>query len=189
MTRAPISCSMLSSLSRSPSSILSTGMPVQRLTTPAISCAVTSSRSIALPAAASATSSCFSKPGIVPYCSSPALARSPERCACSNSMRAPSSRSLIFASAEILSFSACQRCVSSSDCCSRLASSPSRLAKRSFDAASLSLPSASRSIFSWMMRRSSVSISSGFDSTSIRKRDAASSMRSMALSGRNRSEI
>ena len=189
MTRAPISCSILSSLSRSPSSILSTGMPVQRLTTLAMSCAVTSSRNMALPAAPSASSSCFSKPGMVPYCSSPALARSPERWACSSSIRAPSSSSLILASAEILSFSACQRWVSSSDCCSKLANSLSKLAKRSLDAVSLSLPSASRSIFNWMIRRSSVSISSGFDSTSIRNRDAASSIRSMALSGRKRSEI
>jgi hypothetical protein len=38
----------------------------------------------------------------------------------------------------------------------------------------------SRSIFSWMIRRSISSIASGFQSASIRSRLAASSMRSMA---------
>ena len=47
--------------------------------------------------------------------------------------------------------------------------------------------SASRSILSWMMRRSRFSISSGLDSTSMRIRLAASSIRSIALSGRKRS--
>ena len=50
-------------------------------------------------------------------------------------MRVASSCSLIFASALILSFSACQRWVSSDDCCSRLASSSSSFFSRSFDAA------------------------------------------------------
>jgi hypothetical protein len=55
------------------------------------------------------------------------------------------------------------------------------------EAASVSFLSASRSIFSWVMRRSSSSISSGFESISIRIRLAASSIRSIALSGRWRS--
>ena len=55
------------------------------------------------------------------------------------------------------------------------------------EAASLSFFSASRSIFSWMIRRSRFSISSGLDSTSMRIRLAASSIRSIALSGRKRS--
>ena len=53
--------------------------------------------------------------------------------------------------------------VSSADCCSRLASSPSSVPRRSFDAESLSFLSASRSILSCMMRRSRFSISSGLD--------------------------
>jgi hypothetical protein len=47
--------------------------------------------------------------------------------------------------------------------------------------------SASRSIFSWIMRRSSRSMDSGLESISMRMRDAASSIRSMALSGSWRS--
>ena len=58
---------------------------------------------------------------------------------------------------------------------------------RSFDAASLSFFSASCSIFSWMIARSISSSSSGFESTCMRRRDAASSTRSIALSGRKRS--
>src|SRR3546814_6866623 len=69
----------------------------------------------------------------------------------------------------------------SSDVCSsdlsRLASSDWSEASRSFDAVSVSLPSADSSIFIWMMRRSRLSISSGFDSTSMRMRLAASSIR------------
>jgi hypothetical protein len=58
---------------------------------------------------------------------------------------------------------------------------------RSREAGSLSFFSASRSILSWTMRRSSSSIASGFESTSMRNREAASSIRSIALSGRKRS--
>ena len=54
------------------------------------------------------------------------------------------------------------------------------------DAASVSLASATRSISSWRMRRSTTSISVGSESISMRRRDAASSTRSMALSGRKR---
>ena len=54
-------------------------------------------------------------------------------------------------------------------------------------ASSVSLRSASRSISSWMRRRSSSSSSIGIESISIRSRLAASSTRSIALSGRKRS--
>ena len=60
------------------------------------------------------------------HCAAPARVRA----------AAASSCSLILASPAILSFSACQRWVSSADCCSRLASSSSSLARRSFDASS-----------------------------------------------------
>ena len=60
---------------------------------------------------------------------------------------------------------------------------------RSCEALSDSLRSASRSISSCMMRRSTSSSSAGIESISMRSRDAASSMRSMALSGRNRSAM
>ena len=46
--------------------------------------------------------------------------------------------------------------------------------------------SATFSISSWRMRRSTTSISVGIESISMRSLDADSSTRSMALSGRNR---
>ena len=58
--------------------------------------------------------------------------------------------------------------------------------QRSSDAGSVSLPSATRSISRPRMRRSTTSISVGTESISMRSELAASSMRSMALSGRNR---
>ena len=60
-------------------------------------------------------------------------------------------------------------------------------ARRFFDASSFSFFTASRSIFSWMRRRSRRSITSGLESISILMREAASSIRSIALSGRKRS--
>ena len=63
----------------------------------------------------------------------------------------------------------------------------SSASSRFFEASSSSFFSASRSIFSWMMRRSSRSIASGLESISMRMRDAASSIRSIALSGSCRS--
>ncbi len=61
------------------------------------------------------------------------------------------------------------------------------LARRFFDASSFSFFTASRSIFNWISRRSSRSIDSGLESISILMRAAASSIRSIALSGRKRS--
>ncbi len=57
----------------------------------------------------------------------------------------------------------------------------------SCEASSFSLRMASRSICSWISRRSSRSMASGFESISILIFDAASSIRSIALSGRKRS--
>jgi hypothetical protein len=42
---------------------------------------------------------------------------------------------------------------------------------------------------SWRIRRSTSSIASGFESMTMRRRDAASSTRSIALSGRKRSAM
>ena len=67
------------------------------------------------------------------------------------------------------------------------ASSFSSRSSRSFEASSFSSFSASRSIFSCMMRRSISSSASGLESTCMRSRAAASSTRSIALSGRKRS--
>ena len=66
ITRRPIASSMRNSFSRSPSSILSTGMPVQRSTTWAICSGVTASSTIAWPPLASAASSSRSSPGMMP---------------------------------------------------------------------------------------------------------------------------
>ena len=84
------------------------------------------------------------------------------------------------------SFSDCQWAFMAVDCSWRLASSSSRSARRSLLAASVSFSSATFSISSWRMRRSTTSISVGMESISMRSREPASSMRSMALSGRNR---
>ena len=67
MTRLPSCCSMRSSFSFSPSSILSTGTPVQRETTCATWSAVTASSTMApLPSAASMLLSFFSISGMRP---------------------------------------------------------------------------------------------------------------------------
>jgi ABC-type multidrug transport system ATPase subunit len=63
----------------------------------------------------------------------------------------------------------------------------SRSVRRRLEASSDSFFKASRSILSWIKRRSSRSISSGLLSISMRMRDAASSTKSMALSGSWRS--
>ena len=84
------------------------------------------------------------------------------------------------------SFSDCQWAVMATDCSCRLAISSSRRARRSAEALSVSFASAIRSISSWRRRRVTTSSSVGIESISMRSRLAASSIRSMALSGRNR---
>ncbi len=64
-TRRRSSSSIRSSLARSPSSIFSTGMPVHRLTTPAMPSSVTASFTSRAPSPA-ASASFFSMPGMVP---------------------------------------------------------------------------------------------------------------------------
>ena len=70
---------------------------------------------------------------------------------------------------------------------SSLAISSSIKPMRLMEASSFSLRTASRSIFSWISRRSSLSMTSGLESISILILAAASSIRSMALSGKKRS--
>ena len=91
------------------------------------------------------------------------------RCACSSSLRARVELLLQLLRRRELFFSSFQRCGSALACSSRLASSFSSLASRSFEAVSFSFFSASRSILSCMMRRSSSSSSSGLESTCMRK--------------------
>ena len=191
ITRLWICSSMRKSLPRSPSSILSTGTPVQRDTTAAMSSGMTSSLTPLPPTTSwpSASLSLRSRSGITPYASSPALPSSPLRWAISSSERALSSCSLIFCESASLSLADFHEAVRAADFCSSPLSSFSSFCSRSLDAVSDSFFNASRSILSRMMRRSSSSSSSGLLSTCMRMRLAASSIKSMALSGRKRSEM
>ena len=98
MTRSCKEASMRNNLSFSPSSILEMGIPVHLETTSAISSSVTLFRSsfISIISACAAISSCFSKSGIRPYCSSDIWVKSPSLRATSISNRARSNSSLIF---------------------------------------------------------------------------------------------
>ena len=98
-----------------------------------------------------------------------------------------SSSDLVARIAAMADFSASQRCFMAPACSPISASSFSRAPSRAFDASSVSLRRASRSISSWIRRRSSSSSSTGMESISIRSRLALSSTRSIALSGRKRS--
>ena len=62
-------------------------------------------------------------------------------------------------------------------------------ASRAWDRESSSFFSAASSISHWMIRREITSSSVGMESISVRMRAQASSIRSMALSGRKRSVI
>ena len=86
-------------------------------------------------------------------------------------------------------FSCCQWAFIPAEVSRRSAISFSTLASRSFEALSDSFLSAWRSISSWMSFRSTWSISVGIESISMRRREAASSIRSIALSGRKRSAM
>ena len=189
MTRRCRASSMRSSLSRSPSSILDTGIPVHLETTSAISSSVTDTRSrvVGRSSPALASLSCFSSSGMRPYWSSDMRCRSPARWAVSNSRRARSRASLICCEPWTMAFSAFRTSSRSEYCFSSSVMSLSSLASRSMEASSVSFLSASRSIFSCTSLRSSRSMASGLESISIRIRLAASSTRSMALSGSCRS--
>ncbi len=183
---------MWSSFCISPSSMRETGMPVHLATTSAMSSASTSSLSIFCFAWSSASflfssRSCFSSSGSVPYWSSAAFARSPLRVTASIWKRACSICSFVERIFWIASFSCCQCAFMPAEVSRSSASSFSTFPRRSFEALSVSFLSAWRSISSWMSLRSTSSISVGMESISMRRREAASSMRSMALSGRNRS--
>jgi len=116
-------------------------------------------------------------------------ARSCRRCADSSSVFSCSICSLIFVAPCRVAFSAFHTSSRSLNSRSSVAMSLSRSASRFFDSASFSFFSASRWIFSWISRRSLRSSSSGLESISMRIRDAASSIRSIALSGSWRSAM
>ncbi len=194
-TRACRRSSIFSSFSRSPCIIFDTGMPVARLTTSAISSAPTWVRSsllgcfCSLASASVAALSLPSRPGSLPYCSSATLSSLPSRCSLAISSLTFSISSLSAAVPCAAPFSAFQISSRSAYSFSRRAISCSISSRRFIDASSVSFLTASRSIFSWMVRRSSLSIDSGLESISILMRAAASSIRSIALSGRKRSVI
>ena len=99
----------------------------------------------------------------------------------------PRARSWSGAGAAIAPFSCSQRLLQRPGTFARCRQARARVPRgAALDASSFSLRSASRSISSWMRRRSSSSSSTGIESISMRSRLAASSTRSMALSGRNR---
>ncbi|KKO62634.1 hypothetical protein VM94_03630 [Janthinobacterium sp. KBS0711] len=184
---------MCSSLSRSPCIMRDTGIPVARDTTSAISSAPTSVRSsfgwsgssfgMPLSACLSWASSC----GSLPYCSSDTFCQLLSRVACSICSLTFSISSLMCVLPCTTAFSAFR--ISSKSLYSRcsLTISSSISPSRRNEASSFSFLTASRSIFSWIKRRSSLSITSGFESISILIFAAASSIRSIALSGRKRS--
>ena len=180
-----------SSFSRSPSNSLDTGTPVQRDTTSAMSSSSTSSLSRTPPSSVLRPSSCLaSSPSSwlsLPYLSSAKRLRSYSRSACSMARRVSSISSLSLRSRAMASFSISQRALSLLASSLRLASSFSSLAKRSRDALSFSLRRASRSISSCMTWREAWSSSVGMESISVRSLEPASSIKSMALSGRKRS--
>ena len=190
-TRSCRRASILSSLSRSPCIIFDTGMPVARETTSAISSAPTWVRSsfafIGLSSAFSAFLSCASSPGIFPYWISDMRCQSPWRLASSICSFSFSSSSLMCWLPATCAFSAFQISSRSEYALSRRLISSSISASRFCEASSFSFFTASRSMRSWIRRRSNRSMDSGLESISILMRAAASSMRSMALSGRKRS--
>jgi hypothetical protein len=86
-------------------------------------------------------------------------------------------------------FSFCHCGFELADCSLRLARSFSSFLSRSREASSFSFFSALCSISNCWICRSNWSISVGMESSSMRRREAASSIRSMALSGRKRSAM
>ncbi|MCY1362005.1 hypothetical protein D9M69_487030 [compost metagenome] len=189
MTRLCRPSSMCSSFSRSPSIILATGMPVHLETTSAISSSVTLLRSNWFSALPCWATICRlrSRSGITPYCSSAMRCRSPLRRAASMSWRACSIFCWICAEPCTSAFSDFQTSSRSAYSRSSRAMSSFSFSRRLRAASSSSFFSASCSTFSWIRRRSRRSRASGLESISMRMRLAASSMRSMALSGSWRS--
>ena len=171
-------------------------MPVARETTSAISSAPTWVRSnlffttpslSPLASAAAADFSFASSSGNLPYCNSATCSNLPSRCNLAMSARTFSISSLRWAAPSTAPFSAFQISSRSAYSAPKRLISSSIKPKRFCEASSFSFLTASRSIFSWIRRRSSLSITSGLESISIRIREPASSIKSIALSGKKRS--
>ena len=188
-------CSVLSrcsNFSRSPSIRRVTGMPVQRPTMRAISSSVTLSRSSVafwvLPFS-SKFASCFCSSGSLPYFNAAALSRSYSRSASSiwDPTCSISSRSFCTCPIDVFSFS--QRAFISWNCSRISVSSFWISAKCSADKRLFSFFNAASSISCCIIFREISSNSAGIESISVRMVAQASSTRSMALSGKNRSVI
>ena len=177
---------MLSSFSVSPCSSRPTGMPVQLDTTSAMSDAPTSSETIGFVCQlglVGAGQLLLQLRDLVRTGSRLALCSSPSRCSRSASVRSSSIFALRSPTWFRPCFSASQRASSPRSSSSASASSLSSRCNRSLLPTSVSFSSAKRCIFIRSTLRRSLSISSGEESISIRSRDAASSTRSIALSG------
>ncbi len=187
--------SMCRSFSLSPWSMRPAGMPVHADTTSAISSAPTLSAIIGAasgPDAANASSACSAASassssrctcGISPYCRRPAVSRSPSRIARSTWTRSSSSFARSSPTRLWPAFSASHRAVRAASSSRRSARSARSFSRRSSDAGSVDSDSTTSSISRRVTARCSSSISIGDESSSMRRRDAASSTRSIALSG------
>ena len=198
MTRSCKWSSILSNLSRSPCIIFDTGIPVARETTSAISSAPTwvlrslgrwLSLVCAFASAAAADLSLASNSGSLPYWSSATFSSLPSRCNLVISAFTRSISSLTDAAPKAAPFSAFQISSRSAYSAPKRLISSSINSRRFLEASSFSFLTASRSILSWIRRRSNLSITSGLESISILMRDPASSIKSIALSGKKRSVI
>ena len=192
MTRLCSSSARWSVLFLSLSFSFATGIPVHLETIFAISSSVTDSctraRSFAF-TFASSSSSCFCSCGRRPYWSSAALFRSYSLWAFWISLFTCSICSRIFCtcSTEFFSFSHCTFLLAY--CAFSSASSSCKCSRRSLLKRSSSFLSADSSISICITRRRSSSSSVGIESSSVLINAHASSTRSIALSGRKRSEI
>ena len=188
-TRSRRRSSMCSSFCFSPSSRRETGMPVHLLTTVATSSSATSRRSMA-PSTSGGLGDLLLQGGELRRTPGGRPSRTrPAALACSSSMRRSSRRFCRARVASMAFFSCSHRARSRDSSSPSSASSLSSSARRSRLAGSFSLARAWRSSCSCICRRSRVSISMGRVSIWMRTREAASSMRSTALSGRNRSAM
>ena len=160
-TQADSASSIRRSLSRSPASIRSSGIPVQRERIPAICAGVTVSAAMASVPSPSLSARLALRDGISPCSIRLARSKSPSRTADSYSILNRSSCSLMSRAVSRRSFSDCQRAANSADCSSRPPISFSRSARRSRLAPSVSCFSASTSIRFRTISRSSASSSLG----------------------------
>ncbi len=177
--------SIRSSLAFSPSNILLTGIPVQRESTSAISFSVTLffNNWVSWASESPAISSCCSSSGIRPYCNSDIRLKSDALRAISRSNFACSNSDLIVCVPCIAFFSDCHTFSKSLNLISACSRSSSISSNRLWLASSFSFANACSSSFNWIIRRSSLSISSGLESICNRILEAASSIKSIALSG------